>query len=137
MANMKTEVRYDGTLREGVEQSILSSCERTTAKDKADDWRVTNTTMTSTVEEGFVTRLFETSNDKGVRIIEACMIKEDNERNAYRVDNVATNDKVKEVFVNNTTREDIDHGETSSTQDPKTWVLTNVRPKREKVAVRK
>ena len=104
-------------------------------KDKVDDLRVTNTT--SKVEEGFVSRLLETLGDEGVSIIEACMIEEDNGCEAYRVDDVAANDKVKEVFVNNTTRVDDDHGETSSTLDPETWALADVRPKRRKVAARK
>ena len=107
------------------------------AKDEANDLRVANTTVISKVEEGFRTRLFETSCDKGVSIIEACMIEEDNRCEAYRVDDITTNNKVKEVFVNNTTRVDDDHGETSSTLDPETWTLTNVRPKRWKVVARR
>ena len=55
----------------------------------------------------------------------------------FRVDDVTTNDKVKEVFVNNTTRADDNHGETSSTVDQETWALSNVRPKGRNVAVRK
>ena len=78
----------------------------------------------------------ETLGDEEVSIIEACMIEEDNVCEAY-VDNAAVNDKVKEVFVNNTTRVDDDHGETSSTLDPETWALADVRPKRRKVAARK
>ena len=108
-----------------------------TVKDKDDDLRVANTKVTSRVEEGFRTRLFETSGDEGVMIIEACMIKEDNGCEAYRVDDVATNDKLKEVFVNNTTRVNHDHCETFSTLDPHTWALTDVRSKRWKVAARK
>ena len=68
VANTKTKVRYDGTKGEGVEQPILSSCGDTTAKDKPDDLRVTNTTMTSRVEEGSETQLLETSGDEGVSI---------------------------------------------------------------------
>ena len=105
-----------------MEQTILSSCGEMTTKDKANDLRVENPTMTSRVEEGFGTRLFETSGDEGVSIIEACMIEEDNGCKAYKVDDVAANDKVKEVFVNDTKRVDDDHGET--------WALTDVRPKR-------
>ena len=60
------------------------------------------------------------------------MIEEDTKCEAYRVD-----DKVKEVFVNNTTRADNDHGETSSTLHPETWALGDVRPKIGKVAARK
>ena len=81
--------------------------------------------------------MFETSGDEGVSIIEACMIEEDNGCKAYKVDDVAANDKVKEVFVNDTKRVDDDHGETSSTLDPETWALKCVRPKRRKVAARK
>ena len=95
-----------------------------------------NTIVTSRVEKGFGIRLLETSGDEGVSIIKACMIEEDNGCEAYRVDDIATNDKVKEVFVNNT-RVDDDHGETSSTLDPKTWALVDVRPNRQKVAARK
>ena len=77
--------------------------------------------VTSRVEEGFGTRLLETSGDEGVSIIEACMIKDDNGCEAYRVDNVAANYKVKDsIFVNNTTSVDDDHGETSSTVDLET-----------------
>ena len=137
VANTKTKVHYDGTTGDGVEKTILSSCGETAAKDKADDLRVMTTTMTSRVEEGFGTRLLETSGDEGVMIIEACMIKEDNGCEAYRFGDVAMNEKVKEVFVNNTTRVDDDHGETSSTLDPETWALADVRPKRWKVAARK
>ena len=97
--------------------------------------RVANTT--SKLEEIFGTRLLQTSGDKGVSIIKACMIEEDNGHEAYTVDDVAANDKVKEVFVNNTTRVDDDHGETSSTLDPETWALADVRPKRRKVAAGK
>ena len=93
--------------------------------------------MTSRVEEGFGTRFLETSGDKGVIIIKACMIEEHNGCKAYRFGDVAANDKVKKVFVNNTTRVDDDHGKTSSTLDPKTWALTYVKPKRRKVAARK
>ena len=53
MVNTKTEVRYDGTTGEVVEQATLSSCGETMLKDKADDLRVANTT--SRVEEGFGT----------------------------------------------------------------------------------
>ena len=56
MADMKGEVRYDGTTREGVDQVILLSCGETMAKDKVDDLRVANTIVTSRVEEGFGTR---------------------------------------------------------------------------------
>ena len=52
--------------------------------DKADDLRVANTT--SRVEEGFGTRLFETSGDEEVSIIEVSMIEEDNGWEAYQVD---------------------------------------------------
>ena len=90
-------------------------------KDKVDDLRVTNTT--SKVEEGFGTKLLETSGDEGVSIIETYMIEEGNMCDSYRVDDVAANDKVKEVFVNNTTRVDDDHGETSSILDLETWAL--------------
>ena len=72
MADMKTEVRYDGTTGEDVEQGILLSCERTVVKDKTDDSRVVNTT--SRVEEGFGKRVSETSREKGVSIIDACMM---------------------------------------------------------------
>ena len=75
------KVRYIGTTREGIEQDALSSCERTMTKNKADDMRVENTT--STVEEDFEIRLFETSGDEGVSIIETCMIKEGKECEAY------------------------------------------------------
>ena len=78
----------------------------------------------------------ETLGDEEVSIIEACMIEEDNVCEAY-VDNAAVNDKVKEVFVNNTTRVDDDHGDTSSTLDSQTWALANVRPKRRNVVARK
>ena len=37
--NTKTEVQHVGTTGEGVEQVILSSCEITTSKGKADDLR--------------------------------------------------------------------------------------------------
>ena len=120
VANTKTELRHVGTTGECVEQAILSSCERMTTKDKAYDLRVT-----SREEEGFGTRLLEISGDQGVRIIESCLI------------DVAMNDKVKEVFVNNTARVDDEHGETSSTLEQETWALVDVRPKRRKVAERK
>ena len=68
VASTKTEVEYDVSKRDGVEQAILSSCGETMAKDKADDLRVVNTTMSSRVEEGFRTRLFETSGDEEVSI---------------------------------------------------------------------
>ena len=55
VANTKTEVRNVDTTGEGVGKTILSSCGETTAKDKADDLRVANTTMTSRVAEGFGT----------------------------------------------------------------------------------
>ena len=86
------------------------------AKNKANDLRVANTT--SRVEEGFEKRLLETSGNEGVIIIKACMVEKDNGCEPYRVDDVARNNKLKEVFVNNTTRVDNDHGETSSTLDP-------------------
>ena len=79
VANTKTEVRYDGTTGECVEKTILSSCEITTGKDNADNLRVVNTTLTSKVEEGFGTKLLETSGDEGVSIIKACIIEEDND----------------------------------------------------------
>ena len=120
-----------------MEQTILSSCERATTKDKADDLRVANTTVTSKVEEGFGTRLFEISGDEGVSVIEACMIEEDNRCEAYRVDDVAANKKMKEMFVYNTTRVEDDHGKPSSTLNSETWALANVRPKRWKVAAKK
>ena len=65
--------------------------------------------------------MLKTSGDEGVSIIKACMIEEDNRCESYRVDDVAVYNKVKEVFVNNTTRADDDHGETSSTLDLETW----------------
>ena len=81
--------------------------------------------------------MLKTSGDEGVSIIKACMIEEDNRCESYRVDDVAVYNKVKEVVVNNTTRADDDHGETSSTLDLETWALADVRPKRQKVAARK
>ena len=71
VANMKAKRQYDGTTGEGVEQVTLLSGERTTAKDKVDDLRVANTT--SRTEEGFGIQVSETSNEKGVSIIDACM----------------------------------------------------------------
>ena len=117
-ASTNTKVRHVGTTGDGVEQAVHSSYERTTTEDKADDVRVANTT--SRVEEGFRRRLLETSGDEGVSLIEAFMIKEDNGCEAYRVDDVAANDKVKKVFVNNTTSTNDDHGETFSILDPET-----------------
>ena len=48
------------------------------------------------------------------------MIEEDNGCEAFRVGDIAANNKVKEEFVKNTTRVDDDHGETSSTLDIET-----------------
>ena len=53
----------------------------------------------------------ETLSDEGASMSKACMIEEDNECETNRVD---------EVAVNNTTRADDDHGQTSSTLDPET-----------------
>ena len=66
VANTKTEVQHVGTTGEGVEQTILLSCERTTTKDKAENLRVAITT--SRVEERFGIRVSETSREKGVSI---------------------------------------------------------------------
>ena len=99
VANTKTEVRYDGTTGEEVEQAILSSCEETTTKDKADDLRVANTT--SRVEEGFGIWVSETSREKGVSIIDACMIEGDKECEADVIEEVATKDDIEsEVAMN-------------------------------------
>ena len=88
------------------------------------------------MEEGFETRFLETLGDEEVSIIEACMIEEENRCEAYRVGDIAANDKVKEVFVNNTIRADNEHEETSSTLNPETWALVDVRPKRRNVGAR-
>ena len=45
VADMKAEVRYNGTTGEGVEQATLSSCKGRTVKDKAEDSKATNTIM--------------------------------------------------------------------------------------------
>ena len=82
VACMKAKVRYVSTTREGIEQGILLSSKRTMVKDKTDDLRVANTT--SRVEEGFGTRLFETSSDEWVIIIESCMIEEENRCESYK-----------------------------------------------------
>ena len=81
--------------------------------------------------------MFEISGEEEVSVLEACMIEEGNMCDSYRVDDVAANDKVKEMFVNNTTRVDDDHGETSSILDLETWALIDVRTKRRKVVARK
>ena len=47
VANTKTEVWHIHIVGESVEQTILSSCERTIAKHKPDDLRVANTIVTS------------------------------------------------------------------------------------------
>ena len=75
-----------------MEQTTLLACERTTTKDKADDLRVANTT--SRVEEGFRTRLHETLGDEGVSIIEACMIENDKECEAYGVEEITTDNDI-------------------------------------------
>ena len=84
MVDTKAEVQYHSTTREGVEQTILSSCGEMMAKDKANALRVVNTAVTSRVEEGFGTRLFETSSDEWVIIIESCMIEEENRCESYK-----------------------------------------------------
>ena len=92
MANMKAEVRYNDTTGEGVEKATLLSSGRMVAKIKANDLRVVNTT--SKVEESFRTRLLETLGDKGVSIIEACIIEEGEECEAYGVEGIATDNDI-------------------------------------------
>ena len=99
MADMKTEVRYDDTTGEGVGQTILLSCKRTMVKDTTDDLRVANTT--SRVEEGFGKQLSETSREKGVSIIDACMIEGDKACEVDMIKEVATKDDIEsEVAMN-------------------------------------
>ena len=62
--------------------------------------------------------MLETSGHERLSIIEACLIEEDNGCEDYRVSDVAANDQVKEVYVNNTRRVDDDHGETFFTLVP-------------------
>ena len=81
--------------------------------------------------------MFEISGEEEVSVLEACMIEEDNMCEAYRVDDVAANKKMKEMFVYNTTRVEDDHGKPSSTLNSKTWALADVRPKTRKVAAEK
>ena len=83
------------------EEEIVSQRLRTNdvAKNKADDLRVANTT--SRVEEGFGKRLSETSREKGVSIIDACMIEGDKECEADVIEEVATKDDIEsEVAMN-------------------------------------
>ena len=44
-ANMKAQVKYDGTAGEGVEQATFSSCGEMTTKDEVDDSRMVNATL--------------------------------------------------------------------------------------------
>ena len=46
--------------------------------------------------------MFEISGEEEVSVLEACMIEEDNMCEAYRVDDVVANDRVKGMFVSNT-----------------------------------
>ena len=61
-------------------------------KDKTDDLRVANTT--SRVEEGFRIRVSETSREKGVSTIDACMIEGDKSCEADVIEEVATKDGI-------------------------------------------
>ena len=68
-------------------------------KDKTDDLRVVNTT--SRVEEGFGIQVSGTSREKGVSIIDACMIEGDKECEADVIEEVATKDEIEsEVAMN-------------------------------------
>ena len=102
-----------------MEQVVFSYSGETTVKDKAEDCRERNFALR--VDKLFGTRVVsETSSDEDASMSKSCMIEEDNGCEAYTVDEVIVNDKVKEVFVNNTTRADNNHGETSSTLDLET-----------------
>ena len=68
-ANMKAQVRYHGTMGEGVEQPTFSSCGET----MANDLRTINATTRE--DECFGIRVvFETSSGEGTILIEACVI---------------------------------------------------------------
>ena len=93
MADTKVDVRYNSTTGEGVEEATLSSCKEPMAKDKANDSRVRN--VTPRVDEGFGTHLmFETSNYEEASIVEACVIEEDKECEAYADDGIARDNDV-------------------------------------------
>ena len=62
------------------------------AKNKTNDSRVANTT--SRVEEGFGIQVSETTREKGVSIIDACMIEGDNECEVDVIEEVTTKDDI-------------------------------------------
>ena len=67
-ANMKAQVKYDGTAGEGVEQATFSSCGEMTTKDEVDDSRMVNATLRE--DECFRTCIvFETSSDEAASMI--------------------------------------------------------------------
>ena len=63
------------------------------AKNKADDSRVVSYT-TSRVEEGFGLRVYETSREKGLSIIEVRIIEGDKEYEADIIEEVPTKDDI-------------------------------------------
>ena len=68
-------------------------------KDKTEDLRVANTT--SSLEEGFGIRLSETSREKGVSTMDACMIEGDKACEVDVIEEVATKDDIEsEVAMN-------------------------------------
>mgnify|MGYP006889260291 CR=1 FL=1 len=139
-ASTMAQFCYDGTTGEGVQQATFLTYDETTRKGKAEDSRAGNAALR--VNECFGTHsMSEILSDEEASMSKACMIEENVGCKAYTVDEVAANDKIKEVGVNNTTRADNDHGENFSTLVPKIWQLrpkANVsRPNRGKVAARK
>jgi hypothetical protein len=109
-ANMKAEIQHDGTTGERVEQDTHSSCERTMAKDKADN---------SSVEGNFGIQVPETSGQKGVSIIDVCIIDADKECEADVIKEVATKDEIESEVAMDESMADC-HIETSPPLIPET-----------------
>ena len=84
-ADMKAEIQHDGATEEGVKQATLLSCERTTTKDKADN---------PSVEEDFRIQVSETSGEKGVSIIDVCIIDAVKESKEDLIEEVTTKDDI-------------------------------------------
>ena len=104
----KSQVKTEGELKTEPksrstkdEEEIVSQRLTTNdvVNDKTDDSSVANTT--STVEEGFRIQLSETSREKGVSIIDACLIEGDKKYEADMIEEEATKDDIEsEVAMN-------------------------------------
>ena len=122
-ANTKAQIRYDGTIGEGVEQATFSTFEETKVKGKGEDSRAGNTALR--VDEHFGTHVVsEISSDEGASMNKACVIEECKKCEADVIEVIATKKDIESEMAMDESMVD-GCFETFSTLVPETWAVAS------------